>query len=154
LMNIKEIKIFHKPRKTLKQLLKQLVAYRVGFARIIKVYFKNKIIFSIPVICLLEKDNNKITAYIETKLIVQTAIVFIIFILSCVISYKFLMGFLFLIFLYSLYNFNRFCISLKKINIKTNIYDKFLIIFFLVLIKFFSQIIKIYASIKYRIIFY
>ena len=154
LINIKKIKIFHKPRKTLKQLLKQLFTYRLGFARVMKVHFKNKIIFSIPFLSLLEKDNNKITAYIEFKSVIFTIITAAIFVLSYAVSYKFLMLLLFLIFLYSLYNFNKFCISLKKINMKINIYDKILIIFIIVLIKIFDQFIKTCASIKYKIIFY
>jgi len=144
LVHCDKVKMWHRPRKTFAELIRQKFSYRVALARLVKRHFKGKAILNIPSLGLFEYSNLPFTICIDSAIIQISVFLLLCLLLKKIIIYLFLILFLAV--------FMDIHINSKKVHLKITLWEFMVIGFFSLIKKLVSEFAKIYGSIKYRVI--
>lgn len=141
------IVVYHIERRNIKAFVKRIVQYRLYAGNIIKRYFSNEIIILLPFNRLIHINCKYITVWIEAPL--KLLVVFAFFV-ACVFFYKYIYYLLLTIFLLGIINI---LFYLRKIGSNFTFKDLPGIIFLSFLQSLISELTKVYASLRYRLIY-
>lgn len=142
-----DIVVYHIERKKLKPFIKKIAQYRLYVGSIIKRYFANEIIILLPAHRLIHRNLKYITVWIESPL--KILVTFVSFV-TCVLLYRHIYYLLLIIFLLGVINILWY---LRKIGSSFTFKDLPQIIFLSFLQSLISGFLKIYSSLRYKLIY-
>ncbi|MCG2712806.1 MAG: glycosyltransferase [Candidatus Omnitrophica bacterium] len=139
-----ELKVFHKDRSRLKQILKQIFLYGLAHPMIIKKHFPNTLIIEAPFLDRVSFENSPITGWVKISFLY-------ILILGMAIFVCFTQNY-FILAVIPVYIYVKIHNSLKKTDIETSFVERIVIVVLFLLRRMLFVLGKLDGSIKNRVI--